>query len=626
MSSDQSEPHGTLPAGPPRKPLIVIMGVQRSGTTALFNALANAPGVSARHESKGDEIYDDYFLRPEPEIRAVLHSLPGTVLLKPVRESERRTPLEVAEEYCDYDLRIIWLYRDPVNAFHSYVRFGWCEQATGPAFWFAKEWDKRNMEAVGSAKQLGKRLLVVRYEDLTTHRLLVRKVAEVVGLRVSGALGEDSSGGRRSLPEELQTIIDDHTLMTRGRLDGLRSIRPTGEESAREGGVVMRLRGWLGAMRGKHLGQPRRSADGPSPVSSILCNGDYEELFHTVDVGPLYARWRRAGPVRRDLETGGFVGLGYEACRAIQAASLPLARLEPWPWMGSGEAARRVADLEAFFARRRHDLRRHIIDQVQAACAGLPLGEPHDFVPCLSALADRVAATWLQLPAGDDEACSAALRCLTRPLATAAFVVEWETIPKMVEKTGLIFALRREGLLLPGETRDFVQETCLPIYALPVLVENTLAALGDRPDAMERVRAYPSLIRPALDEAIRLTPIFLGIKRLMTRPLAIAGLELPTGGEVDLLVGAANRDPDAFPDPDRFSLDRRSPPPFILENEDVPISRFDDERRQGCDHLVLGVAAIVLERLLSGPRPPRTQPITEMRFQHRSDGSCTQCR
>jgi hypothetical protein len=132
-----------------RKSLIMIMGVQRSGTTALFDALAAAPGISPRNESKSDTIYDDYFLRPEPEIRAVLHSLPGTVLLKPVRESERRTPLQVAEEYRDYDLRIIWLYRDPVNVFFSYVRLGWCEDSPAAALWFAMEWSNRNEEAAG---------------------------------------------------------------------------------------------------------------------------------------------------------------------------------------------------------------------------------------------------------------------------------------------------------------------------------------------------------------------------------------------------------------------------------------------------------------------------------------------
>ena len=90
----------------PATRLVMILGFQRSGTTALFDTLASAPGVSPRHEHADDDLYDDYFLRPEPQIRSVLAALPGTVLLKPVRESRRRSPLEVAKEYRDYDLSI----------------------------------------------------------------------------------------------------------------------------------------------------------------------------------------------------------------------------------------------------------------------------------------------------------------------------------------------------------------------------------------------------------------------------------------------------------------------------------------------------------------------------------------
>ena len=82
----------------PAKRLVMILGFQRSGTTALFNTLASASGVSPRHEHADDDVYDDYFLRPESQVRPVLSALPGMVLLKPVRESRRRSPLEIAEE------------------------------------------------------------------------------------------------------------------------------------------------------------------------------------------------------------------------------------------------------------------------------------------------------------------------------------------------------------------------------------------------------------------------------------------------------------------------------------------------------------------------------------------------
>ncbi len=40
--------------------IIMIMGVQRSGTTALFETLATAPGLTSYHEAADDAVYFDY--------------------------------------------------------------------------------------------------------------------------------------------------------------------------------------------------------------------------------------------------------------------------------------------------------------------------------------------------------------------------------------------------------------------------------------------------------------------------------------------------------------------------------------------------------------------------------------
>jgi len=46
------------------------------------------------------------------------------------------------------------------------------------------------------------------------------------------------------------------------------------------------------------------------------------------------------------------------------------------------------------------------------------------------------------------------------------------------------------------------------------------------------------------------------LARTLTEELVLHGETLPGGARVLLLVGSANRDPRAFPDPDRFDLDR----------------------------------------------------------------------
>jgi hypothetical protein len=261
-----------------------------------------------------------------------------------------------------------------------------------------------------------------------------------------------------------------------------------------------------------------------------------------------------------------------------------------------------------------------VADEVRATLEGLPKGRAFQCSPPFSALAGRLAAVWLGLPGVDN-----AFLSLFRSLALVSVDSEqWKTVQRVVEKSGVVPELQREGLLPSEETLEFVRRCCQPLFALPSVVGNTLAALDDRPEVIERVRSDPSLIRPAIDEALRLTPISLGIKRRMTRPLAIAGLDLPVGCVVDLLVGSANRDPDAFPDADMFSVDRRSPPPFILEDDGARFSRLDDEPRQGCEHLVLDVAALVLGSMLAEPWQTRVDPIRGMRILPQRNGNCVQ--
>ncbi|MEU2234952.1 cytochrome P450 [Streptomyces vietnamensis] len=89
---------------------------------------------------------------------------------------------------------------------------------------------------------------------------------------------------------------------------------------------------------------------------------------------------------------------------------------------------------------------------------------------------------------------------------------------------------------------------------------NTLAhllwELGRRPELQSALRQDPGLVPAAVEEALRLwTPVDHGT-RVTTRPVVVGGTEIPAGARVVLLTGAANRDPEVFPDPDTFRLDR----------------------------------------------------------------------
>ena len=74
------------------------------------------------------------------------------------------------------------------------------------------------------------------------------------------------------------------------------------------------------------------------------------------------------------------------------------------------------------------------------------------------------------------------------------------------------------------------------------------------------MRADRSLIPQAIEEAVRWEPPLLTITRVATRDSVLGGVPIPAGSTVMPLLGAANRDEDRYPDPDRFDIFRAQKP------------------------------------------------------------------
>src|SRR3954454_3768160 len=81
---------------------------------------------------------------------------------------------------------------------------------------------------------------------------------------------------------------------------------------------------------------------------------------------------------------------------------------------------------------------------------------------------------------------------------------------------------------------------------------NLLYALLTHPEQLEAVRRDRSLIRPAIDEALRWEPPLLILAREAIVDTEIAGVPIPAGSQVAVSQGAANRDPAFAPNPDLF--------------------------------------------------------------------------
>jgi len=122
------------------------------------------------------------------------------------------------------------------------------------------------------------------------------------------------------------------------------------------------------------------------------------------------------------------------------------------------------------------------------------------------------------------------------------------------------------GLIAAHERDDALSEIELVATAILLLsaghetttnlLGNGLLALLCHPEERARLRRDPGLARNAVEELLRYdSPVQL-TSRVPKREVILRGQRIPKEVEVNLVLGAANRDPLQFPDPDRLDLGR----------------------------------------------------------------------
>jgi cytochrome P450 len=88
------------------------------------------------------------------------------------------------------------------------------------------------------------------------------------------------------------------------------------------------------------------------------------------------------------------------------------------------------------------------------------------------------------------------------------------------------------------------------------LIGNGLVALSDNPAQKNRLIEHPDLIKPAVEEILRFESSNQLGNRMTTEPVEFGGIKLAAGTPVTLCIGAANRDPAQFNDPENLDVGR----------------------------------------------------------------------
>ncbi len=94
------------------------------------------------------------------------------------------------------------------------------------------------------------------------------------------------------------------------------------------------------------------------------------------------------------------------------------------------------------------------------------------------------------------------------------------------------------------------------------LTANGILELTRHPGLLRRAMEEPELLRPLVQEFLRHQTPTLYIGRVAGEDAEVGGVTVPAGAFVLVVLAAANRDPAAYDDPDRFDPDRGGPPPL----------------------------------------------------------------
>jgi cytochrome P450 len=201
-----------------------------------------------------------------------------------------------------------------------------------------------------------------------------------------------------------------------------------------------------------------------------------------------------------------------------------------------------------------------LAEPLPRAIIGELLGIPEAHRTACAAWSAAVARSLDALPIAEDRPLVAAGQTARRALGSYVreLIASRRAQPGADLLSSLVESADEDGLLSDSE---LVAMAVLLLVAgtetTVSLIATTVWALLSHPDELARLGEAAWLLPAAVEEALRWESPVQRTWRIATAAVEVAGHSIPAGALVVLFLGAANRDPARFTEPDRFDLLRR---------------------------------------------------------------------
>ncbi len=319
-----------------------------------------------------------------------------------------------------------------------------------------------------------------------------------------------------------------------------------------------------------------------------------------VDPYPAYERLREQGPVVRYAAANTWLVTSYELCEEVLRSPASVDRgdlfdvVSPWSKLSEGERntftrslllvdppdhtrlrklvsraftprtverilprVREIAEAQvaAAAAERRVDLFDTVFAPFPIYVIGELLGIPEADWDSLKGWSDQLAKVIDPIDAFVPAEMSAAIAGLDAALDRWIDLRRAEPGEDLLSK--LLEAEDEGGRLDRTELRSMVAILMTAGHETTSgLLGNAVMALDGRPDLRERLASDPDIAANAVEELLRFDSPVQNTDRIAVEAMDVGGHRVKPGQMITLLIGAANRDPERFDDPNRIDLDR----------------------------------------------------------------------
>lgn len=138
------------------------------------------------------------------------------------------------------------------------------------------------------------------------------------------------------------------------------------------------------------------------------------------------------------------------------------------------------------------------------------------------------------------------------------------------------------------------------------LITNSMLALLRHPEVFDRLRSNPAVVIPTVEEVLRYDPPVQFRTRTTLTEMRIAGVTIPKGARVTLVLASGSRDPARFVEPERFWPEREDNEHFGFGGGDHYCVGAPLARREAVPALKALTRRLVAPRLVSDPPPYRS--------------------